>query len=77
MAESRGYLAADSMNRDAPGPSTHVTLLLHEWQAGDRTALDRLIPLIYEELHVIASRYMARECREGTLQTTGLVNEAT
>jgi RNA polymerase sigma factor (TIGR02999 family) len=64
------------MDRDAPGPSAQVTLLLRKWQGGDRAALDRLIPLVYDELHVIASRHMGHEWRDGTLQTTGLVNEA-
>jgi RNA polymerase sigma-70 factor (ECF subfamily) len=57
-------------------PSAEITLLLREWQAGDPAALDRLIPLVYDELHVIASRHMAREWRTGTLETTALVNEA-
>ena len=66
------------MSHDDPPPEqpTQVTLLLRRWQAGDREALDRLIPLVYKELHAIASRHMAREWRRGTLQTTGLVNEA-
>jgi RNA polymerase sigma factor (TIGR02999 family) len=64
------------MNERAHEESVDVTLLLREWQTGDRAALDRLIPLVYNELHVIASRYMAREWRAGTIQTTGLVNEA-
>src|SRR5439155_7849894 len=64
------------MDPDAPGSSPQVTLLLREWQAGDRAALDRLIPLVYKELHVIASRHMAHGWGDGTLQTTGLVNEA-
>jgi RNA polymerase sigma factor (TIGR02999 family) len=64
------------MDRDAAEPSAQVTLLLRRWQDGDRAALDRLIPLVYNELHVIASRHMGHEWREGTLQTTGLVNEA-
>ncbi|PYR53955.1 MAG: RNA polymerase subunit sigma-70 [Acidobacteria bacterium] len=57
-------------------PSGQVTHLLRQWQDGDRAALDRLIPLVYDELRVIASRYRAREWREGALQTTALVNEA-
>jgi RNA polymerase sigma factor (TIGR02999 family) len=64
------------MHQEAPDSPAQVTLLLRKWQAGDREALDRLIPLVYHELHVIASRYMAHEWRKGTLQTTGLVNEA-
>jgi RNA polymerase sigma-70 factor (ECF subfamily) len=56
--------------------SAEITRLLREWQAGDRAALDALIPVVYDELHVIASRHMAREWRAGTLETTALVNEA-
>jgi RNA polymerase sigma factor (TIGR02999 family) len=53
-----------------------VTRLLREWRAGRQDALERLMPLVYEELHVIASRHMAREWRVGALQTTALVSEA-
>src|SRR5687767_15143783 len=53
-----------------------VTLLLREWQNGNRSALDRLIPLVHSELHTIASRYMSREQRGHVLQTTALINEA-
>lgn len=53
-----------------------ITRMLQDWQAGDRQALDSLIPVVYRELHMIASRHMAREARQGSLQTTGLVNEA-
>jgi RNA polymerase sigma factor (TIGR02999 family) len=53
-----------------------VTRLLREWQAGSGPALERLIPLVYDELHALASRYLARERRDHTLQTTALVNEA-
>lgn len=56
--------------------SEPITRLLREWQDGDRDALDRLIPLVYQELYVIASRGMARESRDGIIQTTSLVNEA-
>ena len=64
------------MQRSGPDASAQITLLLRKWQGGERSALDRLIPLVYDELHVIASRHMAHEWRDGTLQTTGLVNEA-
>jgi RNA polymerase sigma-70 factor (ECF subfamily) len=56
--------------------SAEITRLLREWQAGDRAALDALIPVVYDELHVIASRHMGREWRAATLETTALVNEA-
>jgi RNA polymerase sigma factor (TIGR02999 family) len=59
------------MDSDRP-----ITRLLQQWQGGDAQALDRLIPLVYDELHTLASRYLSRERRDHTLQTTALVNEA-
>ena len=53
-----------------------VTALLQAWSGGDETALEGLIPLIYEELHRIARRYLDRERPGHTLQTTALINEA-
>jgi RNA polymerase sigma-70 factor, ECF subfamily len=57
-------------------PAAEVTQLLRAWQSGEREALDRLIPLVYEELRVIASRVASQEWRNGSMQTTALVNEA-
>ncbi len=53
-----------------------VTALLRAWSGGDEMALESLIPLIYEELHRIARRYLGREQSDHTLQTTALINEA-
>lgn len=53
-----------------------VTELLHEWRRGDKAALDRLTPLVYDELRRIAHRYMRQERGGHTLETTALVNEA-
>src|SRR5262245_47547946 len=53
-----------------------VTQLLVAWSNGDREALDRLMPLVYDELDHLAGRYLRRERRSHTLQTTALVNEA-
>jgi RNA polymerase sigma factor (TIGR02999 family) len=53
-----------------------VTRLLREWQGGSAQARDSLIPLVYRELRTLASRYLARERRDHTLQTTALVHEA-
>jgi len=53
-----------------------LTELLDDWQQGDRSALERLTPLIYDELRRIAHRYVRRERNGNTLQTTALVNEA-
>jgi RNA polymerase sigma factor (TIGR02999 family) len=53
-----------------------ITRLLQEWQDGNRDALERLLPLVYDELHLLATRYLARENGAHTLQPTALVNEA-
>src|SRR5215831_13329608 len=53
-----------------------VTNLLHQWQNGDQNAFERLIPLVYDELHTLASRQLTREWRHDHLQTTAVVNEA-
>ena len=54
----------------------HLTELLIEWRQGDKAALDKLTPLVYDELRRIAHRYVQRERDGHTLQTTALVNEA-
>jgi len=53
-----------------------VTQLLAAWSNGDRSAIDKLLPLVRDELHQLAHRYMSRERPNHTLQTTALVNEA-
>jgi RNA polymerase sigma-70 factor, ECF subfamily len=58
-------------------PHQHeITQLLAEWSDGNQSALDELYPLVYEELHRLARRYMSRERKGHTLQTTALINEA-
>jgi RNA polymerase sigma factor (TIGR02999 family) len=57
-------------------PSRHVTDLLIEWGKGDQEALNQLMPLVYDELHRLASRYLRHERAGHTLQTTALVHEA-
>ena len=52
-----------------------VTTLLQRWSAGDRTALDRLLPMIHAELRRIAARQLSSERNEHTLVPTALVNE--
>jgi RNA polymerase sigma-70 factor (ECF subfamily) len=54
----------------------NVTGLLLAWSDGDQAALEKLIPLVYAELHRLAKRYMRREVAGHTLQTSALVNEA-
>jgi RNA polymerase sigma factor (TIGR02999 family) len=58
-----------------PSPDD-VTQLLVEWRNGNRSALDRLIPLVEGELRRLARSYMRRERADHTLQTTALINEA-
>jgi RNA polymerase sigma-70 factor (ECF subfamily) len=58
-----------------PSPN-EVTRLLIDWSKGDGAALDKLTPLVYDELRRLAHQYMSRERPGHTLQTTALVNEA-
>ncbi len=54
----------------------NVTVLLLAWSSGDREALDKLTPVVYQELRRLARHYMRGERSGHTLQTTALVNEA-
>src|SRR5262245_58914007 len=58
------------------GASQDITELLLAWNGGDEQALDRLMPLVHDELHRLARRYMAGQPSDHPLQTTALVNEA-
>lgn len=58
-----------------PAPQD-ISQLLRAWGAGDQTALDRLMPLVYDELRRMAERYMNRQPAGHTLQTTALIHEA-
>jgi RNA polymerase sigma-70 factor, ECF subfamily len=64
------------MKKDAPQQEHEITQLLAEWREGNQAALDELYPLVYDELHRLARRYMSRERKGHTLQTTALINEA-
>ena len=61
------------MTADSP---KDVSILLLAWSNGDETALEKLVPLVYEELHRLAHRYISRERPGNTLQTTALAHEA-
>ena len=56
--------------------SDTITGWLARWNDGDETAFEKLVPLVYQELHRLASRYMRGERSGHLLQTTALVNEA-
>lgn len=57
-------------------PAPDVTLLLNKMAAGDQKAADDLLPLLYDELRRLASRHLAHERSDHTLQATALVHEA-
>ncbi len=57
-------------------PPQELSVLLQAWSCGDESALSKLMPIVYDELHRLAHRYMVRERVGHTLQTTALVNEA-
>ena len=63
------------MDRHERLPDGDVTRLLSAWSDGDAGAFDRLAPLVYDELHRMASRYMAGERPNASFQATALVNE--
>jgi RNA polymerase sigma-70 factor, ECF subfamily len=58
------------------GPEGAVTRLLLRWNAGEAACLDQLVPLVEQELRLMAHRRMRKERGDHTLQTTALVNEA-
>jgi len=58
------------------GPTPNVTRLLRDWHEGDAAALQKLLPMVYEELRGLAKRHMARQTPGHTLQTTALIHEA-
>jgi RNA polymerase sigma-70 factor (ECF subfamily) len=57
-------------------PAQDITLLLNKMAAGDQMAADDLLPLLYDELRQLASRHLAHERSDHTLQATALVHEA-
>jgi len=59
-----------------PPPCGEVSNLLRAWSNGDRSALEKLTPIVYDELHRLARHYMRSERSGHSLQTTALVNEA-
>jgi RNA polymerase sigma factor (TIGR02999 family) len=58
-----------------PGAAASATTLLHAWREGDRSALDRLVPLVYSELRRMAGAFIKNERTTQTLQPTALVHE--
>jgi RNA polymerase sigma-70 factor (ECF subfamily) len=63
-------------NKLVSSEAVNITGLLRAWRGGDRTAVDRLTPLVYDQLRRLASNYAKRERAGHDLQTTALVHEA-
>jgi RNA polymerase sigma factor (TIGR02999 family) len=64
------------MKESAKPPDQSITQLLLRWGSGDKSALDDLIPLVYQELRQLAASYLRRNAADNTLQATSLVHEA-
>jgi RNA polymerase sigma-70 factor, ECF subfamily len=76
MLESHAEPQTSLTNQMISSSQQNVTELLNEWQQGDPEALDKLTPIVYDELRRMAHRYVRHEHNGNTLQTTELVNEA-
>jgi RNA polymerase sigma-70 factor (ECF subfamily) len=63
------------MSGTSDGHCGEVTQLLREWSQGDADAFERVLPMVYDELHRMAGRYLVGEQSDVSMQTTGLVNE--
>jgi RNA polymerase sigma-70 factor, ECF subfamily len=59
-----------------PSDQERVTLLLKDWSGGNKESLERLMPLLYDQLHRLASSCLRSERRDHTLRATALVHEA-
>jgi RNA polymerase sigma factor (TIGR02999 family) len=80
MQFNKFSFGSDVSSPEAPderqSPQNGVTRLLSAWRSGDNAALERLTPLVYDELRDLAHRYMRRERHNHTLQATAVVHEA-
>jgi len=69
-------MAMEALTKSSSEKPAQITTLLRAWAGGDHAALDRLTPLVYEELRRLARRYMRQQAKGNTLQPTAVVNEA-
>jgi RNA polymerase sigma-70 factor (ECF subfamily) len=63
-------------DQEKTSPDGDVSMLLRAWSKGDQSALDKLAPIVYDELRRLARHYLGRERAGHSLQATALVNEA-
>ena len=68
--------SVDRVTQSGDTSAGDISGLLRAWSGGDQSALDRLTPIVYDELHRLARRYMRHERPGHSLQTSALVNEA-
>jgi RNA polymerase sigma factor (TIGR02999 family) len=66
----------DKLTQSGEAAAGDISGILRAWSDGDQSALDRLTPIVYDELHRLARRYMRHERPGHSLQTSALVNEA-
>ena len=62
------------MSTESDATSGRITDLLHQWSLGDRSALDRVLPLVYDQLRTIAARQLRQRDREASVDPTDLVH---
>ena len=70
------FLFQRGMTDDPATPSGDVTQWLLAWGRSDKQGLDQMLPVVYQELHRLATHYLSREATGHTLQPTALVHEA-
>jgi RNA polymerase sigma factor (TIGR02999 family) len=75
FARLNGFTSRSVMKPHDRPPRGDITNLLHVWSDGDERAFERLVPLVYDDLHRMALRYLAGERSNVSLEATGLVNE--
>lgn len=76
MLKERGIMSSPAPFKELSKDAGNVTNLLLHWSNGDRSALDQLIPIIYDDLLRLARARLKNEHRESTLQATALVHES-
>src|SRR5229473_3076133 len=76
LSSARWSPSLQARSNSLMSPAGDMSELLRAWSDGDQRALDRLTPIVFDELHRLARRYMKRERPGHSLQTTALVNEA-
>ena len=75
MAGIFSQLTTNNQREAGMNQTRQITQILRKWSGGNRAALEDLMPLVYDELHKQAARFLNRERRDHTLQATALIHE--